>query len=96
MNSPYLIFDRQGNGVDINMHDKTKSCHGCPDRVADPNCHGTCKGYIDRAAESKAKSELIRAEKAKNAITYLPEGELHKRQKAISSAQSWKKSKEGT
>ena len=38
MNSPYLIIDRQGNGVDINnMHDKTKSCHGCPDRVADPN-----------------------------------------------------------
>ena len=44
------------------MHDKRKSCHGCPDRVADPNCHGTCKGYIDRAAESKQKSALIRAE----------------------------------
>ena len=97
MVSPYLIFDRQGNGVDINnMHDKTKSCHGCPDRVADPNCHGTCKGYIDRAAASKEKGAAIRAEKAKNAITYLPEGELHKRQKAISAARSWKKSKEGT
>ena len=97
MVSPHLIFDRQGNGVDINnMHDKTKSCYGCPDRVADPNCHGTCKGYIDRAAASKAKSELIRAEKAKNAITYLPEGELLKRQKSISAARSWKKSKEGT
>ena len=56
MVSPYLIFDRQGNGVDINMHDKTKSCHGCPDRVADPNCHGTCKGYIDRAAASGSTS----------------------------------------
>ena len=78
------------------MHDKTKSCHGCPDRVADPNCHSTCEGYIDRAAASKAKSELIRAEKAKNAITYLLEGELHKRQKAISAAKSWKKNKEGT
>ena len=78
------------------MHDKTKSCHGCPDRAADPNCHGTCNGYIGRAAASKAKSELIRAEKAKNAITYLPEGELHKRQKAISAAKNWKKSKEGT
>ena len=33
---------------------------------------------------------------AKNAISYLPEGELHKRQKAISAAKSWKKSKEGT
>ena len=97
MVSPYLIFDRQGNGVDINnMFDKTKSCYGCPDRVADPNCHGTCKGYIDRAAASKRKSELIRAEKAKNAMTYLPEGELLKRQKAISAAKSWKKSKEGT
>ena len=78
------------------MHDKTKPCHGCPDRVAEPNCHVTCKGYIDRAAASKAKSELIRAEKAKNTMTYLLEGELHKRQKAISAARSWKKSKEGT
>jgi hypothetical protein len=95
MNSPYLIFDRQGNGVDINMHDKTKSCHGCPDRVADPNCHGTCKGYIDRVAESKQKSAMIRAEKARSAIAYLPEGELHKRQKAICAARSWKKNKEG-
>lgn len=96
MVSPYLIFDRQGNGVDINMHDKTKSCHGCPDRVADPNCHGTCKGYIDRAAESKRKGELIRAEKAKNTITYLPEGELLKRQKALRAARRWEKNKEGT
>ena len=96
MVSPYLIFDRQGNGVDINMHDKTKSCHGCPDRVADPNCHGTCKGYIDRAAASKRKSAMIRDEKERSAMTYLPEGELHKRQKAISAARSWKKSKEGT
>jgi hypothetical protein len=96
MSSSYLIIDRQGNGVDINnMHDKRKSCHGCPDRVADPNCHGTCQGYIDRAAESKQKSAMIRAEKARNAITYLPDGELHKRQKAISAARSWKKNKEG-
>ena len=96
MNSPYLIFDRQGNGVDINMHDKTKSCHGCPDRVADPNCHSTCEGYIDRAEESRRKSALIRAEKAKNAITYLPEGELFKRQKALGAARRWEKNKEGT
>ena len=95
MNSPYLIIDRSGNAVDINSTEPP-TCHGCPDRVADPNCHGTCKGYIDRAAASKEKSALIRAEKAKNAITYLPEGELHKRQKAISTAKSWKKNKEGT
>ena len=102
MNSPYLIIDRSGNAVNINStepptcHDHYRTCHGCPDRVADPNCHGTCKGYIDRAEESKEKNAAIRAEKAKNAISYLPEGELHKRQKAISAAKSWKKSKEGT
>ena len=99
MNSPYLIIDRSGNAVDINQptcHDHYRTCYGCPDRVADPNCHGTCKGYIDRAAASREKSALIRAEKAKNAMTYLPEGELHKRQKAISAARSWKKNKEGT
>ena len=91
MNSPYLIFDRQGNGVDINMHDKTKSCYGCPDRVADPNCHGTCKGYIDRAAASKAKSELIRAEKAKEYIGYKQDGVLAKRIKVISTTNNNKK-----
>lgn len=97
MNSPYLIIDRSGNAVDINQttFNPFKSCHGCPDRVADPNCHGTCKGYIDRAAASREKSALIRAEKAKNAMTYLTEGELHKRQKAISAARNWKKNKEG-
>lgn len=97
MNSPYLIIDRSGNAVDINStepptcHDKTKSCHGCPDRVADPNCHGTCKGYIDRAAASKAKSALIRAEKAKEYIGYKQDGVLAKRIKVISTNNNNKK-----
>ena len=65
------------------MHDKTKSCYGCPDRVADPNCHSTCKGYVDRAAASKAKSELIRSEKAKEYIGYKQDGVLAKRTKVI-------------
>ena len=94
MNSPYLIIDRSGNAVDINQptcHDKTKSCYGCPDRVADPNCHGTCKGYIDRAAASKAKSKLIHAEKAKEYIGYKQDGVLAKRIKVISTTNNNKK-----
>ena len=92
MVSPYLIFDRQGNGVDINnVFDKTKSCYGCPDRVADPNCHGTCKGYIDRAAASKEKGAAIRAEKAKEYIGYKQDGVLAKRIKVISTTNNNKK-----
>ena len=50
MNSPYLIIDRSGNAVDINStepptcHDHYRTCHGCPDRVAEPRCHTTCDG----------------------------------------------------
>jgi len=73
------------------MHDKTKSCYGCPDRVADPNCHGTCKGYIDRAAASKEKGALIRAEKAKEYIGYKQDGVLAKRIKVISTTNNNKK-----
>lgn len=29
-------------------------CKGCNDRVADPNCHGTCQRYVDWA---KANAE---------------------------------------
>ena len=73
------------------MHDKTKSCHGCPDRVADPNCHSTREGYIDRAAASKRKSAMIRAEKAKEYIGYKQDGVLAKRIKVISTTNNNKK-----
>ena len=63
MVSPYLIFDRQGSGVDINMHDKKKSCYGCPDRVAEPRCHMTCEGY-------KARQEATELAQFKRANTY--------------------------
>ena len=89
MNSPYLIFDRQGNGVDINMHDKTKSCYGCPDRVADPNCHGTCKGYIDRTKQNEidnAKRRLLNA-------TYITDVDFEKRNRAYQSEKDDKKRK---
>lgn len=69
------------------MHDKTKSCHGCPDRVADPNCHGTCKGYIDRVADRKAENELRRLISS----TYIPDGEFEKRLRNIQSEKDDKK-----
>ena len=32
-------------------HNKFKTCEGCPDRCAEPNCHTTCRGYLYRKAE---------------------------------------------
>jgi hypothetical protein len=64
MVKPYLIFDRQGNGVDINnMFDKTRTCYGCPDRTVEPRCHGTCEGY-------KWRQEKADIERAQRANTY--------------------------
>jgi hypothetical protein len=90
MNSPYLIFDRQGNGVDINyMHDKTKSCHGCPDRVADPNCHGTCKGYIERVEQKEIENRERRLLNA----TYITDVDFEKRNRTYQSEKDDKKRK---
>ena len=33
------------------MRLKIDCCWGCPDRVADPNCHGYCDTYIQQKAE---------------------------------------------
>lgn len=90
MVSPYLIFDRQGRGVDINnMHDKTKSCYGCPDRVADPNCHGTCKGYIGRVEQKEIEN---RGRRLLNA-TYITDVDFEKRNRAYQSEKDDKKRK---
>ena len=43
-------------------HNKFDSCDGCPDRVADPNCHDTCRGNLWRMAENKRKKAAQRAE----------------------------------
>ena len=75
MNSPYLIIDRSGNAVDINStepptcHDHYRTCHGCPDRVAEPRCHMTCEGYKARQAEDAKKREAKRIEN----ITFIPD-----------------------
>ena len=87
VNNPYPIFDRQGNGVDINnMHDKTKSCHGCPDRVAEPRCHTTCEGYIKRQAETERRN----AEQRLIGSAYIPDGEFSKRLRDIQAAKDKK------
>lgn len=36
-----------------NGHNKFKTCKGCPDRTAAPNCHTTCRGYIYRQKRQK-------------------------------------------
>lgn len=69
MNSPYLIIDRSGNAVDINStepptcYDHYRTCHGCPDRVAEPRCHTTCEGY-------KARQEATELAQFQRANTY--------------------------
>ena len=30
---------------------KIDCCYNCPDRVADPNCHGYCEKYLIQRAE---------------------------------------------
>ena len=40
-------------------HDKEKSCNGCPDRVADPNCHEYCGGFKRRTK----RNEKVKAAK---------------------------------
>ena len=58
---PYLVIDRSGNAVDINhtepptCHDHYRTCHGCPDRVAEHRCHKGTDGAIYRAGEGLPK-----------------------------------------
>lgn len=43
-------------------HNKFKSCKGCPDRRAAPNCHTTCRGYLYRQERQKEVREKKNAE----------------------------------
>jgi len=92
MNSPYLIIDRSGNAVDINStepptcHDHYRTCHGCPDRVAEPRCHTTCEGYIQRQAETERRN----AEQRLIGSAYIPDGEFPKRLRDIQAAKDRK------
>lgn len=92
MNSPYLIFDRSGNAVDINStepptcHDHYRTCHGCPDRVAEPRCHMTCEGYKARQAETERRN----AEQRLIGSAYVPDEEFSKRLRSIQDAKDRK------
>lgn len=68
------------------MHDKTKSCHGCPDRVAEPRCHMTCEGYKARQAEA----ERWNAEQRLIGSTYVSDEEFSKRLRNIQAAKDRK------
>lgn len=39
---------------------KEKSCQGCPDRCADPNCHTTCEAY-KRRVQARREAAAKRA-----------------------------------
>lgn len=49
----------------VETFDKFKTCKGCPDRCAVPNCHTNCKGYLKRKEEYK----VIGLERRKNEVT---------------------------
>ena len=42
------------------MNDKEKSCQGCPDRVAEPNCHSSCEYYLRRSNKHQAEVDMIK------------------------------------
>ena len=37
--------------------DKFKTCKDCPDRVTEPNCHDTCRGYKYRQEQKRKINE---------------------------------------
>lgn len=53
------------------MNQTISCCKDCPDRTVEPNCHMTCEAYL----ESKAKMELVKAAKIReaSAIAYTRE-----------------------
>lgn len=89
---PYLVIDRSGNAVDINhtepptCNDHYRTCHGCPDRVAEPRCHMTCEGYKARRAETERRN----AEQRLKGSTFISDEEFAKRLKNIQSAKDQK------
>ena len=44
-------------------------CKGCTERVADPNCHGTCERYMKWQANELERNERTRIERSKYAIS---------------------------
>ena len=54
------------------MHDKYKSCSGCPDRTIytdddeHVNCHMTCEGYLHRQQQNEELKQAKAADKEYN------------------------------
>lgn len=52
------------------MRTKINCCHNCPDRVADPNCHGYCETYLKQKAEyDEARKKIADQKKIDGEIT---------------------------
>ena len=52
------------------MRTKIDCCHKCPDRVADPNCHGYCEKYKRQKAEyEETKAEMDKQAKIQNGLS---------------------------
>lgn len=58
-----------------------ESCHGCPYRVPDPNCHGTCPGYAFRVENDQLRRAALAAQRAANPKP--PDAEILRRNKRL-------------
>ena len=61
--------------------DTFESCHGCPYRVPDPNCHSTCFGYLHRQAKDRERLDALAKQHAANPKP--PDAEILRRNKRL-------------
>lgn len=47
---------------------KNSPCKDCKDRVAEPNCHTTCKRYLEEKAKYNEKKQQIYDAKMQDAV----------------------------
>lgn len=41
---------------------KYETCQGCSDRTVEPNCHITCKGYLERCSKAEKIKKIRQTE----------------------------------
>lgn len=50
-------------------YDKEVSCHNCPDRCAEPNCHMDCPFHLKRIEEQRKETERVKEARKRDGIT---------------------------
>lgn len=62
---------------------KFKTCKDCPDRVVEPNCHDTCKGY---KARQEQNAKLVEAKRKDREFNDFKIGVVEKTKEAVAKA----------